>query len=251
MAIDRALWVETFDRSQFPTFPCPRCERGRVSLDKDTLKIEEPPFSSLAHSHEGWEPDWTDERFSARLRCSEAGCGEIVIVSGDTRVVDSYDDEYGWGMISVLRPKTMFPAPPLIRIPAETPDEVRSRIKAAFSLFWVDFGSAANSLRMSVEHLLDHLKVPRTSINAKTGQTVDLNLNGRIQFFEKNSPDHGTTFHALRHIGNLGSHGAPLTLEVLLDAFEIYEDALAEIIGGRKAYLDALKQKIIANKGKY
>jgi hypothetical protein len=104
---------------------------------------------------------------------------------------------------------------------------------------------------MSVEFLLDHLTIPRTSMSRKTGKPVDLDLNRRIQYYEKSSPAHANTFHALRLIGNLGSHGTPLMQEALLDAFEIYEDALSDIIGGRNAYLDKIKKKIMASKGQY
>jgi hypothetical protein len=145
----------------------------------------------------------------------------------------------------------MFPSPHIIPLPNDTPFEVSEKIKAAFGLFWFDTGASANSLRMSVEFLLDHLKVPRTTMSKKNGKITDLDLNGRIQFYEKSNPDHGETFHALRVIGNLGSHGTSLTQEALLDAFEIYEDALSEIIGGRTAYLAAIKKKIIASKGTY
>jgi len=251
MAIDRTIWVEVFQRDQFPTFPCPRCERGRVAIDKATLKVEEPQFSSSAHRHDDWEPDWTQERFSLYLRCNESACGEVVIVSGETKVIETYDEELGWGLVFALKPKSMFPAPPIMRLPKDSPYEVTEKIESSFALFWVDIRSSANSLRMSVEFLLDHLKVPRTTISKKTGESCDLNLNGRILFYKKNNPDHGDTFHALRDIGNLGSHGSPLTREAILDAFEIYEDALSEIIGGRKAYLDAIKKKIIDSKGKY
>lgn len=67
----------------------------------------------------------------------------------------------------------------------------------------------------------------------------------------KSSQAHAETFHALRVIGNLGSHGVSLTQDALLDAFEVYEDALSEIIGGRSGYLDAIKKKILATKGQY
>jgi Domain of unknown function (DUF4145) len=251
MAIDRTIWTEAFDAEQFPTFPCPHCNRGRVALDKATLVTEEPKYSESAHQHDAWEPDWTIERFSARLRCAEQTCGEIVIVSGDTVWIETLDDEFGWGFTSALRPRTMFPSPPIIPLPNDTPSEVTKKIRSAFGLFWSDIGAGANSLRMSVEFLLDHLKVPRTSMSKKTGKIVDLNLNGRIQYYEKSNPNHGETFTALRVIGNLGSHEASLTREAFLDAFEIYEDALSDIIDGRSAYLDAIKKKIIASKGKY
>jgi hypothetical protein len=251
MAIDRSIWVEVFERDQFPTFPCPRCERGRVALDKETLKIVEPTFSTRAHDLEGWEPDWTRERFSVHLRCVESECGEVVVVSGDTKNVDKHDEEFGWTLTSALTPRTMFPPPPIISLPTDLPHNISSKIEAAFGLFWLDFGASGNSLRISVELLMNHLNVPHTAISKKTGKLVDLDLNGRIQFYEKSSPDHGQTFHALRVVGNIGSHDASLSREALLDAFELYEDALAEIVGGRKAYLEALKKKILATKGKY
>ncbi len=251
MPVDRNNWTELFERNRFPSFPCPHCDRGRVILDKETLKVEEPQFSVDAHQHEDWDPSWDLERFSLYLRCSESSCGEIVIVSGETTITDTYDDEYGWGVSSALKPQAFFPAPPIIKIPRDTSRNVRMRIETAFALFWMDVGASANSLRASVEILLDDLNVPKTTISKKTGETVDLDLNGRIQFYEKNAPDHGETFHALRMVGNLGSHGMSLTREAILDAFEIYEDALDEIVGSRKAYLASIKKKIIDNKGKY
>ena len=251
MAIDRTIWTEAFAAEQFPTFPCPRCNRGRVAFDKTSLVTEEPKYSDLLHQEDGWEPNYTVERFSVRLRCPEQTCGEIVIVSGNTAWIETVDEEYGWGFTSVLRPTMMFPSPPIIPLPKDTPSEVEEKMRSAFGLFWFDLGSSANSLRMSVEFLLDHLKVPRTSMSKKTGKLVELTLNNRIQYYEKSNPGHGETFSALRMIGNLGSHEASLTREALLDAFEIYEDALSEIIGGRSAYLDAIKKKIIASKGKY
>jgi Domain of unknown function (DUF4145) len=203
----------------------------------------------LARQHTDWEHDWIVERFSACLRCIEPACGEIVFVSGDTVFIDTLDEEYGWSFTSALRPKMMYPSPPIIPIPKDTPIEISEKIRAVFGLFWFDIGSSANAMRMSVEFLLDHLKVPRTSMSKKTGKSVDLDLNGRTQYYEKTSPAHGETFHALRVIGNLGSHGTSLAQEALLDAFDLYE--LSDIIGGRSAYLDTIKKKIIASKGKY
>ena len=250
MAFDRSLWEEVFSKEQFPSFPCPRCKRGRVSVGSSKLFIVEPTYSKAAHKHIDWEPDWLVERFSGHLSCTEKECGETVVVSGDTSTIEVWDDEVGFFVHSVLRPKSMFPSPPIIAIPKETPNEIEEKIKAAFGLFWLDIGSSANNLRTSVESLLDHLKVPKTAIVKKTGESVSLDLNGRIQYYEKTNPDHASTFHALRVVGNLGSHGSKLKREAVLDAFEIYEDALAEVIGGRKAYLDSLKKKIIENKGK-
>jgi hypothetical protein len=55
----------------------------------------------------------------------------------------------------------------------------------------------------------------------------------------------------LRYIGNLGTHRENLTQEALLDAFHIYEDALAELYGNRSAIIKSLREKIISAKGEY
>lgn len=57
----------------------------------------------------------------------------------------------------------------------------------------------------------------------------------------------------MRFVGNVGAHADNLKREALLDAFEIYEDALEELFVKKKhkAKIDALKKKIIAAKGKY
>lgn len=248
MAIDRTIWTGVFDREQFPTLPCPTCSRGRAAFDKATLRVEEPTYSAVGAQRDDWEPDWTIERFSAHMRCAEPKCGEVVVLSGETVFTETDNAEYGPAYISALRPRMMFPAPRIIEIPKDTPPSVSDRVKAAFGLFWFDLGACANSLRMSVEFLLDHLKVPRSSISAKTGKSIGLDLNGRIQSFEKTSSPHASTFHALRVVGNLGSHGALLQDDTVLDAFEIYEDALSDIIGGRPAYLEALKKKLLTQK---
>jgi hypothetical protein len=110
------------------------------------LQSEEPTYSKSAQKEDGWEPGWTVERFSARLRCTEPTCGEIVVISGNTVWIETMDEEFGWGFTSALRPKMMFPAPPIISVPKHTPSKVSERIEAAFGLFWFEIGASANSL---------------------------------------------------------------------------------------------------------
>lgn len=248
MAFQRDLWSGIFLRDAVPNFPCPRCKKGYLNL-KD-LTVEEPQYSKDAGSSEDWEPDWTKERFVALLHCQEPTCGEIVTVSGDTTIVDEVNDEHGWHLISALRPQYLFPSPPIIEVPKDVPEPVASELKLAFALYWADVAACANRLRVSVELLLDNFKVPHEHITAK-GKLVTLDLNGRIAIFQKQDPDHAMTLTALRMIGNLGSHGADVKREAILDAFEIYEDCLAELYGRRKQRMQALKKKIIQSKGKY
>ena len=168
-------------------------------------------------------------------------------VSGDTQIEQVIQEDGDWGYEQLLRPRAMFPGPPIIALPSELPSDVRREAETSFQLFR-DLGASASRLRTSVERVLDHFKIPST----KAGGGF-LTLNDRIKEFKKNDPDHGDTFDALRHVGNVGTHLDELKREALLDAYEIYEDALDELFSKQKhkAKIAALKTKLIAAKGKY
>lgn len=213
--------------------------------------VQEPQYSKKASARPDWEPGWDTERFSLKLLCDDKECAEIVFAIGHTEVTEYFDEESEqWGLISMLNPNAFFPAPPLIGMEPEVPDTVGEEVRKSFDLYWVDLGACANRLRVSVELLLDHVQVPRTRTD-KNGKSVRLDLNARIEFYERSDPDHAQTLTALRMIGNLGSHGENVNREALLDAFEIYEYALEEVCGQRKARIDALRKRLIASKGSY
>jgi hypothetical protein len=236
---------------KFPRFKCPHCNEGRLSFVKDALTVCTPQYIVTASKDPEWEHDWTVERFSAKLICDKTGCGEIVFVIGDTVTEQYYDEELNsWSYGEMLQPKSFFPAPPIIEIPENVPEKVRDEIKRATHLFWVDFNSSANRVRVSVENLLNHYDIVRTGID-KNGKEYKLDLNARIAVYEQTNPDHANTLTALRMIGNLGSHGVSVSREALLDSLRIYENALMELFGEHKAVMNELRQKLIATKGKY
>ena len=165
MPVDLKLWSATFSQGSLPAWPCPECDNGRLAATEKSVRVIEPAYSKRAHDHESWEPDWVIERFLAILKCSDAKCGEIVIVSGDTEIVEDYDDDFGHVVSSQLRPQNIFPAPHIISVPAETPREVAKEIKLAFQLFWSDLGASATRLRTSAERLLDDFGIAKTRID--------------------------------------------------------------------------------------
>src|SRR5262245_24186049 len=89
MSINRLLWGGIFLRHAVPHFPCPRCPTGHLTLNKKDLQCREPSYSVAQATSPDYELDWVVWRFSALLRCSEAACGEIVVVGGDTETVES------------------------------------------------------------------------------------------------------------------------------------------------------------------
>lgn len=247
---DRNLWSEVWAKDNMPKFPCPTCKSGRLIFVEESLRVEEPQYSKTNFDTDDWEPGMEEERFTLFLHCDSAGCGEFSACAGDTTAIEDIDENENWCLISVLRPNHMFPAPSLIEIDENVPTAISKEIKRAFSLFWCDLDASANRLRVSAERLLDHLTVPTTTIDKK-GKTVRLDLNGRIAVFSKTSPEHEDTLTAMRLIGNLGSHGSGVVREALLDAFEVYEDCLHDLVGQRKQRLAALRAKLIQSKAKY
>jgi len=251
MKFNEKHWSGTYFYNKFPRFKCPNCKEGRLLLTEDALSVCMPEYSAKASKWEEWEYEWTVERFSAKLLCDDSECGEVVFVTGDTVTELDYDQE-SKGLLyrSFLRPKYFFPAPPIIDIPDEVPHEVKEEIGLATELFWADFSSSANRVRVSVEKLLDHFKVIKTKKDKK-GKSYRLDLNERIAIFKVDHKDHASTLTALRMIGNLGSHGSSVSRNALLDAFRIYEDSLNELFGTHKAVIDKLREKLIDTKGEY
>lgn len=250
MTFTRNLWKETYYKYSIGPFLCPRCRKGSVKLDAKTLKMEEPQYSKAGHASEEWSPDWDVERFSCFLRCDHQPCQEIVVVSGETIneqvIVDDQDGSQGWGVETYLRPSSMFPAPPIIAFPKELPKAVSAEVNKSFGLFWVDRDACATSLRKSVEVVLDEVRIPRIEASGKF-----IDLKTRIDEFKKIDPDNDQALDALRIVGNLATHEGGVSWEALLDAYMIYEDALLEIFGKRKAKIEATIKKLIASKGKY
>jgi hypothetical protein len=69
---------------------------------------------------------------------------------------------------------------------------------------------------------------------ASNGKLVDLSLHGRIEIFAKKNHDVGIQLMALKWLGNTGSHSHAVDSKDLLDAMEIMEHALMEIIEKRR-----------------
>ena len=162
------------------------------------------------------------ERFSVLLRCGSQNCGEVVAVIGIYRNTGGLIIELDSGATSpelVYEPTAMSPAPPIIRIPRNTPDEVSRAVKLAFHLYWGDLEACLSKVRASVEKLLDHHLVPRQRINGSF-----MPLKERLDALSSAKADL-KWLNALRVIGNLGTHG-DVTEEDVMNAMEIYEIVL-------------------------
>ena len=254
MAINRSIWTTRFERDAFPGLPCPRCSPGKLKLVPKGLTISEPAFSTADHRHPDFEPDWIVNRFSARLECDETPCGELVLMVGDTDLVESYRDEdvYSGGYLAeVLRVRGIFPAPPFFRISKSVPRDVVEQLELAFQLFWTDMASCVARLRTAVEMMLDEQKVAKDPLSQKSQKMERMNLHDRIVLFGKQATgaDAADSLHALRNVGNLGAHGTEVTEEALFDAVDVLEDVLLGVY--EKKSIRAKAKKLNDTKGHY
>ena len=217
MAFPKRLWAYSFNSERGPNYPCPHCYAGALGLRKDSVMRAGPYHDKSAKL--------ADSAFMGMLDCR--ACEGSAAVVGYVRKDDA------------LVPKGIYPAPPIITVPAATPRAVVVELDAAFSLFWVDLSSCANKIRVSLERLLDSLGLP------------DLPLAKRIEAAQSADKLQSEVFHALREVGNVGSHGSGVRREVVLTAFEIYEHQL-DILFRPSAGLriETLAKRIRATKGK-
>ena len=92
---------------------------------------------------------------------------------------------------------------------------------------------------------MDYLKIPTTRTNSK-GKVVGLDLHHRIEIFSTQDSIQGGLLMALKIVGNTGSHHDSVTKTDVLDALEILEHALAEIVENRSARIAKLASQLTA-----
>ena len=149
----------------------------------------------------------------------------------------------------------MNPSVDIIKIPPQINSELADILKSSFLLFWIDLDACANKLRVFLEHFLDHLKIRKQrTISRATGNRIKkLSLGERIGELNQHSAKfskYGDNIKAIKWIGNVGSHGKdPITIERLIQAFEILEYLIDEIVFDKKKKIGNITNVINKRKG--
>lgn len=249
MPVKRELWKEPLSKSYVPNWHCPLCAGGYLKQKPDSLHFWETGESRKAHEHEAWDPEWIDYRFSVLLVCNNERCQEPVAVTGNGKVdlvqtSNEGDAEY----IEFFYPKYVSPAPPLIAVSPDYPEEVASELSRSFIAAWSDFSSAGNHIRAAVERLLDHLKEPKTKLG-KAGKRERLSLHTRIGSLSHRDKDLSDSLLAVKWLGNAGSHTDELTQDDIFDALDILDVILDDLFVRHRARVKKLVTAINKNKG--
>jgi hypothetical protein len=242
--MDRDLWLQSFDKNTLPAWPCPICDKGHAVPRRRCFNQGETVSSIRMRQSEDWEPEWIEYIFTSWGKCSNPSCEQLFAVSGTGGLAPSFTEEHGTEWSDFFNARNCIPMPHIIKLPSKCPAEVKEPLFDAFSMFWLSPEACAGRIRVSLECLMNHLGIPKT-ITTKKGKPADLTLHGRLDKFASIDPKNGPPLIALKWLGNAGSHeSSSVSHSDLLDAFEIMEHALSEIIDDRSARVAALAKKL-------
>lgn len=247
--MNRALWTQNLTTNTCPAWLCPTCGKGTIVLVPKSLTSKETIESKSAHSHDAWDIDWITYSFTARAQCGHASCKEEFVISGSGGVEPTYGPEGDTEYEDYFAPLFIYPMPDIIVIPQKSPSGVLKELHAAFKLFRINEAACAGRIRVALEYLMDHVGVPKKKKD-KNGKFFDLTLHKRIDVFAQDNAAIGPQLMALKWLGNTGSHDSQVSQSDLLDAFEILEHALSEIIDERSTRVAALAKKLTKKHGK-
>jgi|SRR5690554_6223461 len=243
--MDKDDLVRAFSQSSMPSYTCPHCESGKLTL-VGNFETRETLASQALHQEDWWDPDYVVLYFQCSMQCG--ACRDYVTLVGAGGVErEQYIDENGnWdsSWVSYYKPSFFQPALKLITIPESSPYAVKSLLDNAFALFFFNPGSCCNCIRMAGEQILTELGVEASSAEKR------LNFSDRIKALQGDHEAVKRLFDAIRWLGNHGSHpGDVVTHEDAYDALKIMEYLLAELYCDRKPKIEKLVAAINERKG--
>jgi hypothetical protein len=212
----------------------------------NTLVEKQTAESDTYTQENGNDPEYYESTFYAFGRCGHQSCQEWISIIGkgyvEVAVTLNEDNEADNEYVEEYRPLACHPMPPIITIPEQCPESVRSQLKCAFELFWRAEESCAGRIRVALDHLLDHVRIQRKKLTPK-GKFHTLTLHDRIVLLKKTHSNEAELLMGLKILGNAGSHGRTggpsINRADLLAAFEILESVLDELINDRSKKLRA------------
>ena len=251
--MNRQVFKKSFTQDKLPEWGCPACDKGVLKLKPNSFVDIEGAASRAFRRTDDWEPEFTDLRFSCMMICSDGNCGEGVSLSGDgcLDLIVEYD-KLGFpaehSLVSAFRPKYFWPPLNIIEIPNKTPRTISNELTQSFELFFSNPPSSANHVRIALEHILTELKVKRFA--RRNGRQLFLNLHQRIKLLPHKHSHLGDLCLAIKWLGNAGSHSeSTITLDDVMDAYEIFAVLLQELYDDRKKTAKKLAKSINKRKG--
>jgi len=205
-----------FTESRCPDWLCPICTN-------QTLRIKQGSFHygvrSLQESRRRQiQLPEVDESyvFSCLLECIREGCSGTVAVSGEgwTEIHFPFRPD-GLYTYQLFRARSFTPPLPLFLLPVGCPEKISRQLTVISSLLTLDGAAAANAIRCLLEILMDVMGAPEAK-----------NLHRRIHQALNKFGDDAAAIHALKAVGNAGSHGNEITRKDLEEACLVLESVV-------------------------
>lgn len=246
--MNRDLWTVPLTSKRCQPWPCPSCGHGIITLVPDSFRFELTAQAKAIIDAEGNDPEYHQYIFNAIGKCADNTCGEQIGIIG-SGFMDQFQDDNGDSEYDErFHPIACYPMPAMIRIPIECPKEITIPLWEAFSVFWSSKDACAGRIRVVVECLMNHLGVPKRT-KTKSGKFPLLTLHARILHLGNRHSNESKLLMGLKILGNAGSHvmdpsDTKIREEDLLDAFDVLEDVLDELVGHRSKRIKALANKL-------
>lgn len=219
-------FIKRFLKDDPLPFPCPFCKRNSLYLLPET-------WCEYDHSEKIYSEDWFEASdhveltYTAFYKCSNISCNQQILSSGvggiDIDYIQEEYVEYKPEYYSYYQPKIFIPVLHFFSIPENTPDEIKKLLELSFSIILQSPSSAVNSLRTSIETLLDLFLIPKKRLHRRIEDDVSKNLH--LSPYQEH-------LMAIKWLGNSGSHDLDeITLQDLVDAYEFVEHVLVGLYG--------------------
>ncbi|MBK8374092.1 MAG: DUF4145 domain-containing protein [Sphingomonadales bacterium] len=235
----RQLWRAQVNAHHCPPYQCCACSSGVLQVVPKTFISDETARSKAWRTDRQWDPDWIDYIFSLQAKCNNPKCAQLYFLTGAGGVEQNYIEDGDWEWSDAYYPKTSFPMPHLINFPNKVYEDVKGELIKSFETFWRNPDSCANSIRNSLDKLMINLGFSSTKADGN-----EINLLHKIELFSKSHPELGANLMSVKWLCNTGTHGRRITHEELLDAYEIYEFCLEEIIEEKSKKIAQLAAKL-------
>ncbi len=239
--MDNWIWSRSIIEGRCPPWPCPKCWRGTLSLRNGSLNCIEHADSRRWRREDGWEPDFVSYIFTAWAECGNSDCSHEFAISGigEDRPPVQEDEEPGYKTALYIR--GISPPLEMFKISNACPQPMADAIRSAFQIFWIDGAACAGRLRVALESLMDSNQIP---ILRKEGGKAPMPLDNRLKIFADKEPAMKDHLMALKWLGNTGSHSHGVPEHELLQAFEVLEHVIEELIDKKSARIAKIADQI-------
>lgn len=205
----------SFTHDQCPDWLCPSCYNQTLRIQAGSFRFDTSAATKKRVSRVDFDPGDVSYVFSGLLECTKLGCLETIAVSGegwcDQKVLKSRGG-IEIDVIDTFRAKVFIPPLPLFIEPEGCPPDIKSQLNVISSLLTLNSAAAANAIRRLLEILMDVMDVPEAK-----------NLHQRIEQGLHIFGHESAAIHALKAVGNAGSHGNTITDKDLEEACLVLE----------------------------